>query len=61
VTDKSIHGVWEAISGFPNLPDVRDYRTRLEAARRLRSALLDGLEHVEIAVVGRGKCEHCPP
>jgi hypothetical protein len=61
LTDKGIQRVWDAVDAFPNLPDVRDYRTRLEAARRLRPVLLDGLEHAEIAVELKGKCEHCAP
>jgi hypothetical protein len=60
LSNKSVQGVWEVVSAFPNLPDVRDYRTRIEEARQLRPVLLDGLEHAEIAVDLKGKCEHCP-
>lgn len=61
LTDTIVKSVWEAVSAFPDLPDVRDYRTRLQEAQRLRPLLLDGLEHAEIAVELEGKCEHCPP
>ncbi|HEV2036768.1 MAG TPA: hypothetical protein VGU71_21670 [Candidatus Dormibacteraeota bacterium] len=56
-----IDRLWAVVSEFPNLADVRDWRTKVDEERRLRPVLLDGLEQAEIGVRLKGNCEHCPP
>jgi len=61
VTEQDVENAWQAISTFGDLREVKDWSARVDAVKRLRPALLDALEHVEIAVDLKGKCEHCPP
>lgn len=56
-----VQQVWDVVTAFPNLPDVQDWRYRLQESRRLRVALIEGLGRAEVAVDLEGKCEHCPP
>lgn len=59
-TDETQEKVQRGIAAFLETPLVRDRRARREVNDRLRPVLLDAFERAEIAVVLKGRCEHCP-
>jgi hypothetical protein len=63
-TDLSVAAIerfWAVLSMFSTLPEVREWRAKVEGIQRLRPALSDQLDRAEITVALRGKCQHCPP
>jgi hypothetical protein len=60
LSETDIQRIWDAVCAFQDLPDVRDWRMRLQETRRLRPILVEGLGRAEIAVELEGRCEHCP-
>jgi len=59
-TADDVERCWSVVAAFSDLPEVREWRARVDEERRLRPLLTDSLEHAEYALGLKGKCEHCP-
>jgi len=57
---EKIERVLEALRSFPERQPVAEHRALCIAHDALRPQLLDALEHAEIAVELKGRCQHCP-
>ncbi len=59
-TADDVERFWSVVAALSDVPEVREWRARVDEERRLRPVLTNSLDHAEYALGLKGKCVHCP-
>ncbi len=59
-TVDDVERFWRVVTTFSEVPEVREWRARVDEERRLRPRLTNSLDQAEYALGVKGRCEHCP-